>query len=73
MYQVYNLGHRMEVYCEQGSVDAIIEMADAFGIRAARIGYTETSSRKCNQLTIRITIRSPVGDLTYPERKDSRD
>ena len=69
MYQVYNLGHRMEVYCEQGSVDAIIEMADAFGIRAARIGYTEASGRKCNQLT----IRSPVGDLTYPERKDSRD
>ena len=41
MYQVYNMGHRMEIYCAPSAVNAIIDTAAHFGIEAAQIGHTE--------------------------------
>lgn len=51
MYQVYNMGHRMEIYCLPRDEHHIIEAARSFGIAAQRIGRTETSDSG-NHLTL---------------------
>jgi phosphoribosylformylglycinamidine cyclo-ligase len=43
MYKVFNMGHRMEVYCEASRADAVVEVAKSFNIDARIIGRTETS------------------------------
>jgi phosphoribosylformylglycinamidine cyclo-ligase len=51
MYKVFNMGHRMEVYCAHEDVDTVIATANAFGIEAKKIGYTEQADGK-NSLTL---------------------
>ena len=51
MYRVYNMGHRMEVYCPPRQVRHVIACAESFGIRAAQIGHTEESTSG-NRLTL---------------------
>lgn len=51
MYRVYNMGHRMEVYCPPNQVRKIIACAESFNISAAQIGHTEASDRG-NRLTL---------------------
>lgn len=53
MYQVYNMGHRLEIYCLPRDARAIVALARDFGITAQPIGRTEKSSDGNNQLTIR--------------------
>lgn len=43
MYKVFNMGHRMEVYCEPKKVAKVIAAAKAFGIEARVIGRTEAA------------------------------
>lgn len=43
MYKVFNMGHRMEVYCEPDQADAVIEVAGSFNIEARVVGRTEKS------------------------------
>ena len=52
MYQVYNMGHRMEIYCTQRDVKKVVALAESFSIRAAQIGHIEKSATGKNQLTI---------------------
>lgn len=52
MYQVFNMGHRMEIYCEPKDTVWIIQAAKNFGIQAQVIGRTESADKK-NHLTIR--------------------
>ena len=54
MYRVYNMGHRLEIYCTPEIADAIIQTSESFGIEAAIIGRTETkqSEGDSNTLTI---------------------
>ena len=51
MYQVFNMGHRLELYCNAGIADEIISISKSFNVDAKIIGRVETSDR--NQLTIR--------------------
>ena len=44
MYKVFNMGHRMEVYCEPDQADAVIEVAGSFNIEARVVGRTEKSN-----------------------------
>jgi phosphoribosylformylglycinamidine cyclo-ligase len=46
MYQVYNMGHRMEVYCEPSDVFKVIDAAENHGVQAQVIGRTEASTRE---------------------------
>ncbi len=46
MYQVFNMGCRMEIYCEQDFAETIIKEADKFNIEAQIIGRVEASERK---------------------------
>lgn len=52
MYQVYNMGHRMEVYCPPRQVSKVIACAARFDVEAAQIGRTEASGRASNRLTL---------------------
>jgi len=44
MYKVFNMGHRMEVYCQPEDAAAVIAVSEGFGIAAQIVGRTEASS-----------------------------
>ena len=46
MYQVFNMGHRMEIYCNKESAKSIIEESNKFNIEAKVIGRVEKSDKK---------------------------
>ena len=52
MYKVFNMGHRMEVYCAASRVNEVINIAEHFAIDARQIGYTEASDSDRNRLTL---------------------
>ena len=60
MYQVFNMGHRMEVYIDKDSVDSTIKLAKDFGIEAKQIGCVEKSDEGNSVL-----IKSPYGEFEY--------
>jgi phosphoribosylformylglycinamidine cyclo-ligase len=63
MYRVYNMGHRLEIYCLPEIADAIIQMSQSFGIEAAVIGRTE--SIQSNDNTNTLTIHHQDKKLNY--------
>ena len=46
MYQVFNMGTRMEIYTNEKNADTIIGIANGFGIDAKVIGRVEKSEKK---------------------------
>ena len=63
MYQVYNMGHRLEVYCTPQLVEEVIAISSSFGIEAQVVGRTEPSDRP-NQEN-HVTIRKQGMELSY--------
>ncbi len=59
MYQVFNMGHRFEIYTSPEHADEIIRTAAGFNLEAKVIGYCEMSDNK------RLTIASEFGDFEY--------
>lgn len=59
MYQVFNMGHRMEVYLEPDHAQRVIEIASSFGIDAQIVGRVEASDKK------ELVIESEYGRFTY--------
>ena len=49
MHQVYNMGHRFEVFCEPRATDEIIEISKSFNIDARIIGRTEKAKESNNK------------------------
>ncbi len=56
MFQVYNMGHRFEAYCEPEVAELLIEIGESFGIEAKVVGRTEASKLKnqANHLDIKL-------------------
>ncbi len=52
MYEVFNMGCRLEIYCSAADAQTIIDAANGFGIAAQIIGRVEASDKK--ELVIRI-------------------
>ena len=46
MYQVFNMGHRIEVFTPEAGASTIIEICQSFGIDARIIGRVETADKK---------------------------
>ncbi|MGV3768172.1 MAG: AIR synthase-related protein [Chitinophagaceae bacterium] len=46
MYQVFNMGHRLEIFTSEKDADKIIETALSFGVEAKVIGRVEESDKK---------------------------
>lgn len=59
MYQVFNMGHRMEVYTDIATARALIDIASQFNVEAKVIGYVEESGAK------KLTISSNTGTYEY--------
>ena len=51
MYQVFNMGCRMEIYTNESAAKEMIEIAGSYGIDARQIGRVETAEK--NELLIR--------------------
>ncbi|MFI3291025.1 MAG: hypothetical protein R3Y46_03995 [Opitutales bacterium] len=66
MYEVYNMGHRMEIFCLKSDVEKVIATANSFGIEAKQIGYTTASKRADGKN--HLTIKLPSEDLEYDPR-----
>ena len=59
MYQVFNMGHRMEIYCTAQTAQTIIEISKSYNIDAQVIGRCESAAQKS------LTITSPYGEFQY--------
>ena len=59
MYQVFNCGHRMELYLSPEIAEDIIEISKSFNVNAQIIGRVEPSKSK------QLTIKSPYGEFRY--------
>ena len=59
MYQVFNMGHRMEIYTNETVAKDIIAISESFGVAAQIVGRVEASEEK------KLTITSPHGSFTY--------
>ena len=51
MFEVFNMGHRMEIYIEEKYAHQIIDISKSFNIEAKVIGHVESAPKK--QLTIK--------------------
>ncbi len=60
MYQVFNMGTRLEMYTDEKNADQLISVARQFGVEAQIIGRVEAADKK--ELTIR---QSGKMDLLY--------
>ena len=59
MYQVFNMGHRMELYVEPSIAKDIIDISNMFSVDAQVIGYVESSENK------KLTLDTVYGTITY--------
>jgi phosphoribosylformylglycinamidine cyclo-ligase len=59
MYQVFNMGHRMEIYTTEQSAQDIISIAQSYNIDAQIIGHVEGNIRN------KLTIQSAKGEFIY--------
>ncbi|MAU16703.1 MAG: phosphoribosylformylglycinamidine cyclo-ligase [Muricauda sp.] len=59
MYQVFNCGHRMELYVNEGVADEIMAISKSFDVDAQIIGRVEAAEKK------KLTIESQYGKFEY--------
>ena len=58
MYKVFNMGHRLEVYCDEAYAKQVISISESFGIAAQIVGRVEEGAKK-------LTIRSGEEEYIY--------
>jgi len=59
MYQVFNMGHRMELYVTEDIAQDLITISKSFNVNAQIVGRVEASSSK------KLTIKSAFGEFKY--------
>ena len=59
MYQVFNMGHRLEFYCDNNTAKAIIDISRGFNIEAQVVGYVEKAEHA------EVVIESAHGTFVY--------
>ncbi|MBN8549227.1 MAG: phosphoribosylformylglycinamidine cyclo-ligase, partial [Deltaproteobacteria bacterium] len=59
MYQVFNMGQRLEIYTDKGTAAAIVEISKSFNIDAQVSGYVEAADKK------EVIVESPYGTFSY--------
>ena len=58
MYQVFNMGHRMEIYVHPEMAKKVIDISKSFNIDAQVVGHIEEGPRS-------LTIMSEFGEFNY--------
>ncbi|MFT6183075.1 MAG: phosphoribosylformylglycinamidine cyclo-ligase [Flavobacteriales bacterium] len=61
MYKVFNMGHRMEIYCAPEVAEALMAISKSFNVDAQIIGHVEASEGA------KLTIESEFGTFNYNE------
>lgn len=59
MYQVFNMGQRLEIYTDKETAAAIVEISKSFNIDAQISGYVEAAEKK------EVVVESPYGTFSY--------
>ncbi|MEN8187136.1 MAG: AIR synthase related protein [Bacteroidota bacterium] len=59
MYQVFNCGHRMELYVPKEIAEDIVAISKSFNVNAQIVGRVETSEKK------KLTITGEYGEFVY--------
>ncbi|HNE50754.1 MAG TPA: phosphoribosylformylglycinamidine cyclo-ligase, partial [Chitinophagales bacterium] len=59
MYQVFNCGHRLEIYCDEKFANEIIAISKSFAIDAQIVGFVESAANR------QVTIKSANGTFVY--------
>lgn len=59
MYKVFNMGHRMEIYCNKSIANEIITISKTFNVDAKIVGRVETSQKK------KLTLKTENGTFEY--------
>ena len=59
MYQVFNMGQRLEIFTDKNTADGIIEIARSFKIDAQVSGYVEAAEKK------EVVVESEKGRFVY--------
>lgn len=59
MYEVFNMGHRFEIYLDKQYTQEIIDIAKSFDVDARIVGRTEEYKGK------KLTIKSQYGEFVY--------
>lgn len=59
MYQVFNCGHRMEIYLDASLAETVLNISKDFGVDARIIGHVERHETK------KLTISGPYGSFVY--------
>ncbi|MDX1797371.1 MAG: phosphoribosylformylglycinamidine cyclo-ligase [Candidatus Lokiarchaeia archaeon] len=62
MYNVFNMGHRMEILCNESIAPEIIKIARKYEVDSKIIGFCEKSPLKSKNV---IEIKSEFGSFTY--------
>jgi len=59
MYQVFNMGHRLELYVPASIASKIISISNEFNVEAKVVGRVESSN------TRKLTLKTPKGEFIY--------
>ncbi len=59
MYQVFNCGHRMELYVSPSIAEDLISISRSFNVEAQIVGRVENAAKK------QLTIKSEFGEFNY--------
>ncbi|MCI5055916.1 MAG: AIR synthase-related protein [Flavobacteriales bacterium] len=59
MYQVFNMGHRLEIYTDEITAQAIIDISNSFNVEAKIIGHCEYAEDKS------VSIITNHGEFSY--------
>ena len=64
MFQVFNMGHRMEIYCNETIAQDIIKISRKYKVESKIIGYCQDSPKKTQNL---LEIKSEFGSFNYEQ------
>ena len=59
MYEVFNMGHRFEIYLPEKFAQVVVDISKSFNVDAQIIGHVEAADSK------KLTIKSEFGDFIY--------
>jgi phosphoribosylformylglycinamidine cyclo-ligase len=59
LYQVFNMGHRLEVFTDEKTAADLIELGESFGIETRVVGRVEAAARPA------LRLRGEFGELVY--------
>ncbi len=61
MYQVFNMGHRFEIYLNEKYAQTVMDICRSFSLDAKIIGYCSNSD------TASVTVKTPEGSFVYKQ------